>query len=371
MKKIRLFFLALIFMVLLSGCDIGKKNLSVSPYILTKVSGLSGRADAKVYLDTEGIYIALAGAEASPEQRAVYDPFVNSLNISVDKLSKLANGDKMIVTVTYDHEIADGLKINVDDFIKAVEVKDLVVGQEIDLFKDLEVRVFGIIPYATLTVTNNSVDPYISSLNYRIVSDTSDIRNGDVITVACDYDAAAAEKYNYYTDITQMKFTVEGLDQYIYSTALLDVDAMSEIASECAKTIVDETRDTTTRMLYKLTGSLDYLYQDNHERVDELVLNQVIFLSANTRNTTTYENVILYVFKATVANNNYSSEGFYIFRYTNAIYGGDGGFYIGRNNPELRYVCGLEFDGLYNEILAGEQPLYDACLVEGVEFSLE
>lgn len=60
MKKIKYILLSAM-VLLLCGCSAGRKNISISPYIMTSVSGLSGRATATVYLDTEGIYSALAG----------------------------------------------------------------------------------------------------------------------------------------------------------------------------------------------------------------------------------------------------------------------------------------------------------------------
>ena len=46
MKKIKIGIVMLLGAMLLSGCSVGKKNISISPYILIDVSGLSGRAGA-------------------------------------------------------------------------------------------------------------------------------------------------------------------------------------------------------------------------------------------------------------------------------------------------------------------------------------
>ena len=42
MKKIKIGIVMLLGAMLLSGCSVGKKNISISPYILIDVSGLSG-----------------------------------------------------------------------------------------------------------------------------------------------------------------------------------------------------------------------------------------------------------------------------------------------------------------------------------------
>ena len=76
--------------------------------------------------------------------------------------------------------------------------------------------------------------------------------------------------------------------------------------------------------------------------------------------------IILYVFEVTVANNYYSENGYFIFEYTNAIRNGSGEFMIGRNNPELRYVCGQDFDSLYNDVMQNTQVQYNSELLEGI-----
>ena len=366
MKKIKIGIVMLLGAMLLSGCSVGKKNISISPYILIDVSGLSGRAGAVAYIDTAGIYNALSGSDALQEKKDEYRSFVDSLELSCDKLDKLANGDVINMTVTYDNEEADRLKLNVNDFVKSYQVEGLDEGQEIDVFKDLEVEVTGIAPYAFVTYTNNSTDPYIKNLEYVIEGKTAGLENGDVITIRCMIDEKTAELYYYYTDVTTMNYTVEGLDTYIYDSSQLDKEVLSDIAAQCADTIRSETDDTTTRMLYRLTGSSNYLYQDNNEWVDNIKLNQVVFLSRSAQGASPYENVILYVFEAAIANNNYTEYGFFIFEYTNAIRSGDGEFMIGRNNPELRYVCGLDFDELYNDIVKDMEYQYSSQLLEGI-----
>ena len=366
MKKLIPCITLLLGMVLLGGCSVGRRNMSISPYILADVSGLSGRASATVYLDTAGIYSALAGTDATQEQKDEYKSFVESLTLSCDKLDKLANGDVINMTVTYDGEEADRLKLNVNDFVKSYNVQGLDEGQEIDVFKDLKVEVTGIAPYAFVTYTNNSTDPYIKNLEYVIEGKTTGLQNGDIITIKCMIDEKTAELYYYYTDVTTMSYTVEGLDTYIYDSEQLDKQVLSGIAAECADTIRSETDDTTMRMLYKLTGSSNYLYQDNNEWVDNIKLNQVIFLTRSAQGASPYENVILYVFEAAIANNNYTEYGFFIFEYTNAIRNGSGEFMIGRNNPELRYVCGLDFDELHNNLVKDMEYQYSTELLDGI-----
>ena len=40
---------------------------------------------------------------------------------------------------------------------------------------------------------------------------------------------------------------------------------------------------------------------------------------------------------------------------------------IGRNNPELRYVCGQDYDTLFNEIMQNTEVQYNSEVLEGVK----
>lgn len=366
MNKIKCLCFVLLCAAALGGCSSGKKQLSVSPYILINVSGLSGRASATIYLDTAGLYTALAGVGATAEDRAVYDEFISSFRIEADRLSELGNGDRVTVTVTYNAALAEELKINVTDFVKSVEIAGLDEGYEIDVFKDLTVEVTGIAPYAYASCDNRSSDPYISGLEYTIEGKQDHLENGDVITIRCSFDPEEAALYYYYTDVTTMDYTVEGLDSYIYHATDLDYDVLNDIAAECAQVIRSETEDTTTRMMYMLTGSSDYLYQDNNEWVESLKLNQVIFMSRKSPGNSAYENIIYYVFQAVIANDNYYEDGYYIFEYFNAIRSGSGEFLMGRNDPAKRCRYGVDFNELYSELTRDIEYQYSSVMLDNI-----
>lgn len=368
-KKLYILILLVLAVLMAAGCKEELKQIAIAPYISLEVEGLSGRADAVVSLDTQGIYIALAGEDASTEAKSVYKNFVDSLQVSADKLTAISNNDVITVTVTYNADIAEELGVSVTDFIKNITVSGLDEGTEIDVFKDLKLIVSGVAPYAFLTYENCSEDPYIKSLKYELTGDISNLSNGDKITINCKIDPKTAELYYYYTDITSMEYIVEGLDSYVYSSADIDYNVINEIAAECAQVIYDATDDTTTRMMYIVSGNTNYLYQDNNEWVDSLKLNQVIFMNKTTSVTGIPENRFYYVFKAGISNHNYYEEAYFIFEYSNAVLAADGTFMIGKNNPELRYVCGQDFDTLYNELIRDYNMYYNSIILDGVTWT--
>ena len=54
----------LVCVLFISGCSIGRRDISISPYIITDISGLSGRASVTAYLDIDGIYSVLAAIQS-------------------------------------------------------------------------------------------------------------------------------------------------------------------------------------------------------------------------------------------------------------------------------------------------------------------
>ena len=205
----------------------------------------------------------------------------------------------------------------------------------------------------------------ISSYNNSfetLVGDVRRYKKEGYVTILASSSRIRAERLA--ADLRENDVTAFFSDRY--DSSQLDYGVLADIADECAEEIKAATDDTTTRMLYRLTGNSNYLYQDNNEWVDSLRLNQVIFMSGHGDGSSQYENIILYVFEVTVANNYYSENGYFIFEYTNAIRNGSGEFMIGRNNPELRYVCGQDFDSLYNDVMQNTQVQYNSELLEGI-----
>ena len=354
--------------LLMTGCKKRITNVSIDSFILHKVDGLSGRADAVTYLDTNGIYTKLTSLhkKIKPEQEEGYRKLVDSMSIQTDRLTNLANDDVITVTVTYDTQLAESLRINLTDCVKNITITGLDVGTEIDVFKDLKVYITGTAPYAFASYSNESENPFIKNLSYEFVSDVTNLENGDIVKIKCNLDADIARQFLYYTDVTEKEYTVEGLDRFIYDQKEIDREALNEIINECEATIKAETDDTTTRMLYRLTGNSNYLYQDNNEWVDYISTESTnhIFLSKKPGSDAVYENIIILVFAVGLKNNYYSEDGFFLFQYTNGVLTSDGKFMIGRNNSELRYVCGTDFGSLYDELTGEIIHQYEAVFIE-------
>lgn len=52
--------------------------------------------------------------------------FINSVSLDYDTKRTLKNGDEIEITATYDHDLADELKLNIEDATKKVKVKGLI-----------------------------------------------------------------------------------------------------------------------------------------------------------------------------------------------------------------------------------------------------
>lgn len=350
----------------MAGCNIGHRDIALANYAIINVDGLSGRANATLIVDYDGIYSNLVNSDKDGNGKDYYRTFVDSLKYSLDKYEQISNGDKITLNITYDNAEAERLKLNVSNIISAKDITELAEGTEIDVFRDVELIIDGVAPYAKVTYVNNSTDPFISKLTYEIIGNTQNVSVGDKLTLKCNYDSKDAELFYYYTDKLTMDYVVDGVDSYIYDANQMDLKLIGDIAKACADTIETETLDTTTRMLYTLTGSSNYLYQDNHEKVDKIELIRVDFFAKKGMVSGEDENATLLIFYAVISNSNYTEDGYFIFKYQNALVSPEGTLYMGVNSPELRYICGQDFDALYAEISREYAP-YEYTQIHGVD----
>jgi hypothetical protein len=123
--------------------------------------------------------------------------------------------------------------------------------------------------------------------------------------------------------------------------------------------VCEDTENTEDRMLYRLTGNTNYLFQYNKEWVDDISAMQVILCTPMSyENSGVKKNIIYVVLQAVVANSDYSEEGYFFFEYENGILSGDGTLYINHANPQQRYSCSSEYEELYNLLICPLQEDY-------------
>lgn len=357
-----------IFVVILCinfAVDKGNEGINLTKYIIVSINGLNGHASSKAVLDDIGVYSALAGSDATEEEKAKYTDFVNSIKYTLDNDTDLSNGDTVKVNVTYDEQLADNLDVNIGSTSKNVEVSDLEDGEELDVFANIQVIISGVSPFVYVSYQNNATDEYLASLKYEF-SKSSNLSAGDTITITCLIDEDKAAEKGYYASKTQMDYTIQDVSTYVSTEEQLDKTLLNSLAAENLKTIKSQTEDTTFRMLYKLTDDRNYLYQDNNESVDKMDLYKVILASKKGSTETENENYIFLIYSGTVSNWTYTENAFFCFQYTNAVVLADGEFSMATDNPEQRYTCSTTYDGLYNMTIKELENDFDLTEINGI-----
>lgn len=349
--KIAIPLVVLIILIILKVVVFSDDKLSLARYAIVTIEGLNNRAGAKAYLDDVGLYNALAGENASEEEKNEYKDFVDSIRIILDKKENLSNDDIINVKVEYDEVIAEKLGIIIDSDNRNVKVNNLKEGIELDLFENIKLVTGGTSPYVYATYINESEDEYISKLEYNI-DRTSGLSIGDEITITCMIDEQAAAKNGYYSDITEKKYTIVKADKYIDSPEELDMEVIESLGEDNIQVISDETDDTTYRMAYKVTGNNEYLYRDNNEKAVDFRYYGTVLANNNTGFEQEYENYVLVFYVGNIALPTYTTEedpydyveAYFCFVYYDAILTRDGEFLMATNDPQNRYVCGDSYE---------------------------
>lgn len=237
-------------------------------------------------------------------------------------------------------------------FITACKTEKETTYQVIDVFQYVNVTVSGIAPYVKAQLEVSELPEWMKDVEYYI-DKTEGIKNDDVITVTCSLTDEKANEAGYRMAARQKIYYVKDVDQYINSTDQLENELMGDIINEEAEVICKDTENTEDRMLYRLTGKANYLFQYNKEWVEGAEVKDIFLLTPMNYNDETLEkNIIYVVLKAVVSNSDYSEEGYFFFRYDNGIITKDNTLYLNHQAQETRYYCESDYDELYNMLIA-------------------
>lgn len=132
--------MAVLMLISLAACGNGgvsKKTVDLSSYINVEFTGLNGNVKASVSIDYSGIESALYSAGATTDENGL--GVGDYIDYTLDKSTKLSNGDKILVTLTtmdesidiYDLQDSMGVSFNTT---YEFEVSGLAEGTPIDVF---------------------------------------------------------------------------------------------------------------------------------------------------------------------------------------------------------------------------------------------
>lgn len=241
-KKIIFCAAAAITLLMLSGCGQKVYEYSAEDYVYISVSGLDGKGQASVKFDRQSFYDKLDkdlfdGKALEEELAALEIVYYNLVKINVEgDKENLSNGDTLTVTLSADNEKLKSYRMNFTDKPYVYTVSGLEEAVEVDVFEGVSIEYTGTAPFADAKALCDG--PYKDDVHYTL-DKTSNIQNGDVITVTASASGKRFKEENLVPIVLEKQFTAEGLDRYA-DEADVDYSGLDEFfQSKMDGTVID------------------------------------------------------------------------------------------------------------------------------------
>ncbi len=326
-------------------------TLDLKNYVQVTFSGMDTKGSAQVAVDWSALENAMDEAGRGDRMDAI--SLETSVEVNANPTEELTNGDTVTVELRYDEEIADRMKLKLVNTSLNFQVSGLEEGTPADAFADLEVSFEGIAPRGTAVVTNNSQDSFVKTISYN-VEPSSDLSNGDTVTVTALYNEYNAEDQRRYLPETSKTYTVEGLDEYVQSYDQLDEDTIAAVTQQ-SRDVMD------TKLLTNPKDYCDSAYGtytgEVYNHTDQTVLQKVTLLNsyfavAKSEDSGGYSNQLIQVFQVDAADAA-SPDGvsfYYAVKYVNFLQEADGTIRVDLTDNDS--YGNTSTDGIYNEMVA-------------------
>lgn len=200
--------------------------------------------------DTQGT--AITGVSVNG---ATYSPAVRSLLEDAELLllsenGHLSNGDMLDIQLLYDASLAKAAHVRVESDTCQLEVQGLPEGKELSvqkMFEGLNISYEGTAPALTVTLQNNSDDPFLQAIEYDLSEPKDFYDIGDALTITATLSKEEVLLHEYilpapkgsdpvtdsdtdaevYSDTAE--YRIEAADRYIRSTAELSEEHIAAL----------------------------------------------------------------------------------------------------------------------------------------------
>ncbi|MCM1467768.1 MAG: hypothetical protein NC086_06425 [Alistipes sp.] len=370
LKGTGLFFLAACLLVAVSGCGLFKTGIALEDYISYEYEGVNEYGSLAASVDVEKI-LTDYGEKIDEEKTESFRELLSGLQLDVSKSENLCNGDEVEIRVDYDEELCENAGVRFKNNTVKVTIEGLEEGELLDLFADISVEVRGTAPLATASVQNKSSNEFIRNLTFTL-DKTTGFMPEDGLTVSCDLDFDAAREQGYVVLQTEKDYDTSGIASYVQNGEELTAEDLKPVIEEAENTVISETESSQRRMLYRVTGISNFLFQYNREWIDSIELYDMqLFTCVDTGQITDGSvpyNMLLIVFKAYVTNADHGSDGYFCFAYSNLVRNGDGSVVIKHDDPQLRYLCDDDYEELMAKVAETILPIYAQNAVNIAKF---
>lgn len=193
--------------------------------------------------DSKGYVKAEIDDSSLTEEEVALKEVLDTVEIDFSKEDNLSNGEQIEIIYTYDEALAEELDVKISEAKTTFTVENLPQAEEItleNLFEDVEIQFEGTSPALTAEVVNNSVHPYIQTMDFTIRSPKEFYKKGDVIIVDAIFDEQDAIDYRYAVekgaDGYSMEYPIENIDSYLMDYEKITdemLDTLIQAGTEC------------------------------------------------------------------------------------------------------------------------------------------
>lgn len=360
LKRTGLCLLVMMLFITVNGCGLFRTGISLEEYISYEYDGVNEYAGLTASVDTERI-VSDYSEKMDDGKAQAFSELISGLSVTVSKSENLCNGDVVTISVDYDEELCKSAGIRFKNSTVKVTIEGLAEGELLDLFADITVQVRGTAPLATAYVENNSANEFIKNLTFTLDRETG-FMPGEPLTVSCDVNQDIAREQGYVILNMTKQYDTSGIASYVGSGEELRPQDLKPVIEEAQNTVISETEGSQRRMLYRVTGNTNFLFQYNKEWIDSIALHDMQLLTCIDTTQITDEtvpyNMLLIVFKAYVTNADHGSDGYFCFAYNNLVKNADGSISVRHDNPQMRYLCGDNYEEVMAKVSETILPIY-------------
>ena len=208
------------------------KRVSVKDYIVVEVSGYDTLGYVDSYMINKETFCKKVFGKNSEEmewkETFEISRLLGTIKLSIDNKEALSNGDKVVVNIEYDNELAHeyGIKLVGDTYI--FTVSGLEVLKDYNPFENLQVYFSGVDPNANVNYDIN--DGMLSSYMFT-VDKKNGISNGEIITITYSGTENYLEQYGYKISKTSEQYVCEGVSKYVTKSKSLTGDFFEKMKS--------------------------------------------------------------------------------------------------------------------------------------------
>ena len=340
------------------------RTVNISDYIKVTYSGLQSRGKPIFEVDTNKLYLQLAGEENNAVVLTKLKSVIDSITVQTDS-TNLSNGDSVAITVSYDKVLAKKVDCDLYRLKYSAKVNGLGDGKTIDIFENIEVIVAGISPEAYANLSNKWTEDDLKNISFTIQK-PSNISKGDVVIVTCNASEDEMTQRGYILESYTKEYKVDKVNCYLSEASQIDMQLLKTIKLEAIDTIKTETESLKFRMFYKATNDSSYLFQYNNEFVNSTEFVKAVYLSKKEKAEVNTNNYIYMLFKSSISNGSTTSDIYFAFEYLDGIITNDATFTIAHNNQSTRYICGLNYDDIYSRVVTSKETSYLVTEISGL-----